>query len=113
MDSAAWLLTLLRNHSLHKCRHGLADNIDHEDYDGRERGALNEHLRVKVADEQRQRHVRDVCEENATALIVTMQLTNKYEAISTTVSAVRGKNTSSTMRLPGCRVSGSWPRGCR
>lgn len=63
MDSAAWLLTLLRNHSLHKCRHDLADNIDHEDYDGHERGALNEHLRVKVADEQRQRHVRDVCEE--------------------------------------------------
>ena len=79
MDSAAWLLTLLCNHSLHKCRHDLADNIDHEDYAGHERGALNEHLRVKVADEQRQRHVRNVCEENATALIVTMRLAKKRE----------------------------------
>lgn len=54
---------LSRERALHEGEHHLADDVDHEDHDGRDRGALDEHLRVEVADEQRQRHVGDVGEE--------------------------------------------------
>lgn len=54
---------LSRERALHEDEHHLADDVDRKDHNGDERGALDEHLRVEVADEQRQRHVRDVGEE--------------------------------------------------